>query len=97
MFAGAKVADLVDGYNETLGINQFDLIIDWGYLYFITKPLFWLLNVLHKAVGNFGLAILIATVLIKLAFFPLANKSYASMAKDEAGAAGNGQDQGTLS
>jgi YidC/Oxa1 family membrane protein insertase len=81
LFAGAKVAEMIEHYAETLGVKQFDLMIDWGYLYFITKPLFWLLSWLNKLVGNFGLAILIATVLIKLVFFPLANKSYVSMAR----------------
>ena len=56
-------------------------MIDWGWFYFITKPLFWLIDTIYKFVGNFGVAILIVTVLVKLAFFPLANRSYASMAK----------------
>ncbi len=64
-----------------LGIKKFDLMIDWGWFYFITKPLFKLIDIIYKFVGNFGVAILIVTVLVKLAFFPLASRSYASMAK----------------
>ena len=81
IFAGAKVFDLINKYEKEAGIQRFDLMIDWGWFYFITKPMFWLLNTIQKAIGNFGLAILIVTVLVKLAFFPLANKSYVSMAK----------------
>ena len=81
VFAGAKVFELITQYESGGGIDRFDLMIDWGWFYFITKPLFWLLNFIQKAIGNFGLAILIVTVLVKAAFFPLANKSYASMAK----------------
>jgi YidC/Oxa1 family membrane protein insertase len=81
IFAGAKVVQLVDAYKDDLKIDRFDLIIDWGWFYFLTKPLFWLLELFYKMVGNFGIAILIVTVLIKLVFFPLANKSYESMSK----------------
>ena len=65
-------------------LNRFDLLIDWGWFYFITKPLFNVIDWLYHLVGNFGIAILLVTVLIKAAFFPLANKSYASMAKMKA-------------
>ena len=81
LFAGAKVTEIIDGYQEDLNIHNFDLMIDWGWFYFITKPLFWLIHWLHGLVGNFGLAILGATVIIKAIFLPLANMSYASMAK----------------
>ena len=81
LYAGAKKVELVEGYQDKLGIKQFDLMIDWGWFYFITKPLFYLLDWLYKILGNFGLAILATTVLVKAAFFPLANKSYESMAK----------------
>ena len=81
LFAGAKKTDIIDGYDEGLNLNNFDLMIDWGWFYFITKPLFQLLSWLYKLVGNFGVAILMATVLVKAVFFPLANMSYASMAK----------------
>ncbi len=81
LFAGAKVTEIIDGYQEELKIHNFDLMIDWGWFYFITKPLFWLIHWLHGLVGNFGVAILGATVIIKAIFLPLANMSYASMAK----------------
>jgi YidC/Oxa1 family membrane protein insertase len=75
-FAGAKEVDLLDAYRDQ-GIAKFDLAIDWGLYYFITKPIFFVLRFFHGILGNFGLAILLLTLLIKLAFFPLANKSYA--------------------
>jgi YidC/Oxa1 family membrane protein insertase len=81
LFAGAKEVHVIDGYRDALGIKQFDLLVDWGWFYFITKPLFKLMSWLTQLLGNYGLAILATTVIVKLAFFPLANKSYASMAK----------------
>lgn len=81
LFAGAKKSALIDSYEENLGIYKFELMIDWGWFHFITKPLFWLLTWLFSIVGNFGVAILCATVIIKAAFFYFANLSYASMAK----------------
>jgi YidC/Oxa1 family membrane protein insertase len=90
LFAGAKEAGVVGinfpllgpaGYNKQLELNHFDLLIDWGYFYFITKPMFLALDFFYNFIGNFGIAILLVTVLVKLIFFPLANKSYASMAK----------------
>lgn len=84
LFAGAKEVAAVDGYEKNLGIKRFELLIDWGWFYFITKPLFFLLDWIYKHVGNFGVAILIVTLLLKGLFFPLANKSYASMAKMKA-------------
>ncbi len=81
VFAGAKVSQQIDNYGEKLDIRQFDLLIDWGWFYFITRPMFWLIDNLFKLFGNFGLAILGATVVVKLIFFPLANMSYASMAR----------------
>jgi YidC/Oxa1 family membrane protein insertase len=84
LFAGAKEVSIVDGYNQQLGLNKFDLLIDWGWFYFITKPMFFALDWIYRLVGNFGVAILIITVIIKALFFPLANKSYASMAKMKA-------------
>ena len=84
LFASAKEVAVVNDYDKQLKLNRFDLLIDWGWFYFITKPLFIAIDYLYRLVGNFGLAILIVTVLIKIAFFPLANKSYASMAKMKA-------------
>lgn len=84
LFAGAKEVAVINEYDKRLKLNRFDLLIDWGWFYFITKPLFIAIDYLYRLVGNFGLAILIVTVLIKIAFFPLANKSYASMAKMKA-------------
>jgi len=83
VFAGAKEVATIDAYAKDLGIKKFDLMIDWGWFYFITKPLFRLIDFVYHLpfVGNFGIAILIVTFLIKLAFFPLANQSYRSMAK----------------
>jgi YidC/Oxa1 family membrane protein insertase len=84
LFAGAKEVAVVDGYDKALHLNRFELLIDWGWFYFITKPLFWAIDWLYHFVGNFGIAILLITVIIKGIFFPLANKSYASMAKMKA-------------
>jgi YidC/Oxa1 family membrane protein insertase len=84
LFAGAKEVSIVDHYNDRLGLNKFDRLIDWGWFYFITKPLFLAMDWIYRQVGNFGVAILIITVIIKIFFFPLANKSYASMAKMKA-------------
>lgn len=80
-FAGAKRLDLLDKYEEQFGVPSFDLAIDFGWFYFLTKPFFIVLTWLNGILGNFGLAILALTVVIKIIFFPLANKSYKSMAK----------------
>ena len=84
LFAGAKEVRVINAYEAQLGVNRFDLLIDWGWFYFITKPMFKVIDWLYHLVGNFGIAILLVTVMIKAAFFPLANKSYASMAKMKA-------------
>jgi YidC/Oxa1 family membrane protein insertase len=81
VFAGAKEVNTVDAYAQKYGIPKFDLLIDWGWFYFLTKPLFFALDFFYKLVGNFGLAILIVTLIIKIVLFPLANKSYVSMSK----------------
>ncbi len=81
LFAGAKEVNLLETYESSLAITEFNLAIDWGYLRFLTQPLFYVLKWLNAAVGNFGVAILLLTVLIKLVFFPLANKSYTAMSK----------------
>ncbi|HMA15036.1 MAG: membrane protein insertase YidC [Bacteroidota bacterium] len=80
-FAGAKVVPMLQDYEERYGISKFDLAVDFGWFWFLTKPIFQALHWLHAQVGNFGIAILLLTVVIKLIFFPLANKSYKSMAK----------------
>ncbi len=80
VFAGAKVVGVIDAYEEAYGIRQFELLIDWGWFYFITKPMFFVIDWFFRLFGNFGVAILATTVLVKLIFFPLANKSYVSMA-----------------
>jgi YidC/Oxa1 family membrane protein insertase len=81
LFSGAKEVRLLDDYSKSLSITNFDLAIDFGWFYFLTKPFFYLLDILSKFLGNFGLAILGVTVLVKLLFFPLANKSYKSMSQ----------------
>jgi YidC/Oxa1 family membrane protein insertase len=81
LFAGAKETATLDKYQANLRIEKFDLLIDWGWFYFITRPMFWLLDLIHKFVGNMGVAILCITVLVRGLVFPLANRSYRAMAK----------------
>jgi len=81
VFAGAKESDTLDKYQADLGIERFDRLIDWGKLYFIVKPMFRLIDFIYKFVGNFGVAILCITVLVRGAVFPLANYSFRAMAK----------------
>jgi YidC/Oxa1 family membrane protein insertase len=81
VFAGAKESDTLDKYQANLEIERFDRLIDWGRLYFIAKPMFRLLDFIYKFVGNFGVAILCITVLVRAAVFPLANLSFRAMAK----------------
>ncbi|RCL02000.1 MAG: YidC/Oxa1 family membrane protein insertase [Candidatus Tokpelaia sp. JSC189] len=81
VFAGAKQVDVINGYEKNLGIKQFELLIDWGWLNFITKPMFVLIDWLYRLVGNFGVAILLVTVILKIILFPLASKSYKSLAR----------------
>ena len=80
IFAGAKEVAKINAYETDRGIPLFNKLIDWGWFYFITQPMFWLIDTLYKLFGNFGVAILATTVVVKAIFFPLANKSYASMA-----------------
>ncbi len=84
MIVAAKRVDVIDGYADTLKIDKFDLVIDWGFLYFITKPLFFGIDYFFKLLGNYGLAIIAITICIRLVFFPLANFSFRSMAKMKA-------------
>ena len=84
VIVAAKRVDVIDGYAESLKIDKFDLVIDWGFLYFITKPLFFGIDYFFNLLGNYGLAIIAITICIRLVFFPLANFSFRSMAKMKA-------------
>jgi YidC/Oxa1 family membrane protein insertase len=81
LFAGPKVVDTIKAVGDKYKLDKFDLMNDWGWFWPLTKPMFRLLQLVQGLVGNFGLAILLVTVLVKLAVFPIANKSYASMSK----------------
>lgn len=80
-FAGAKEIKLLDGYTKKLGIDKFDLAVDFGWYYFLTKPFFYILDFLYHLIGNMGWAILLFAALLRLAMYPVANKSYESMSK----------------
>ena len=84
LFVAAKEVETIDSYAADENINKFDLVIDWGWFYFFTKPLFFVADYFFKLSGNFGVAIIIITILIRLTFFPLANYSFKSMAKMKA-------------
>ena len=84
LFVAAKEVETIDNYAADQNINKFDLVIDWGWFYFFTKPLFFIIDYLFKYSGNFGIAIVIITIGIRLIFFPLANYSFRSMAKMKA-------------
>ncbi len=81
IFIAAKEVKVIDGYADTEKINKFDLTIDWGWFYFFTKPLFFIMNYLFELTKNFGIAIVLVTAAVRLLFFPLANYSFRSMAK----------------
>ena len=77
----AKEVNVIDGYNESLGLKKFDLVIDWGWFYWIVKPLFFLNDYFFKLAGNYGIAIILITVCLRLAFFPLNNYAFKSMSR----------------
>jgi len=81
LFAGAKEVSVVDGYDQQLALNKFDRLIDWGAFYFVYKPMFLVIDFFFRLVHNYGIAILLFTVLAQLFFFPLANKTYVAVAK----------------
>ncbi|HEY3777421.1 MAG TPA: membrane protein insertase YidC [Rhizomicrobium sp.] len=81
LFAGAKIVSVIRHYEDSFGIERFDLAIDWGWFIFLTKPIFWLLDFFYGFIGNFGVAIILLTITIKLLFFPLADTSYRSMSR----------------
>ena len=80
-FIGAKEVKIIQNYSDNNTLNRLDLIIDWGWFYFLAKPLFYILDLLFSFSGNFGVAILLLTILIKVVFFPVVNRSYVQMAK----------------
>ena len=81
LFAGAKVVQLLQHYEDKEGVAKFHMAIDWGWFWFFTQPIFFLLDLFYRYIGNFGIAILLLTVTIKVLFFPLADASYRSMSK----------------
>jgi YidC/Oxa1 family membrane protein insertase len=81
LFAGAKEVRLLDAYEERFQIARFDRAVDFGWFYWLTKPIFYVLDFFYRLLGNFGLAILLLTLVVKALFFPLANKSYRAMSK----------------
>lgn len=80
LFSGAKVVNMLEEYEETLNVNHFDLAVDFGWLYFLTRPFYEIMTFLNGYVGNFGIAIIIFTVILRAAVFPLANLSFRSFA-----------------
>lgn len=81
VYAGSKSVPLLQRYQDEAGISRLDMAVDWGNFWFFTRPFFWLLNTFYQWTGNFGVAILLLTVLIKIPLFPLNNRAFASMAK----------------
>jgi YidC/Oxa1 family membrane protein insertase len=80
-FAGAKKYDILVDYRDRTGVPSFEYAIDWGWYFFITKPMFWLLDTLYRLAGNFGLAIILLTIVVRLLFFPIANTQFKSMSR----------------
>ena len=80
VFAGAKEEAVIASYETQYHFDRLELLIDWGWFFFLTKPMFYLIRFLYGIIGNFGLAMLAVTVIVKALFFPLASRSYASMA-----------------
>ncbi|HEY4115749.1 MAG TPA: membrane protein insertase YidC [Rhizomicrobium sp.] len=81
LFAGAKVVSILRDYQNRYGIARFDYAIDWGWFFFFTRPIFWLLDLFGHSVGNMGVAILLLTVLMRFLFFPIANTQFKSMSR----------------
>jgi len=81
LFVGAKEVEVLDRYREAYGIPLFDRAVDFGWFYFLTKPIFHILHFFYQLTGNYGVAILLLTLIVKIIFFPLANKSYVAMSK----------------
>ena len=81
LFAGAKEISLLDGYEESLGVERLDLAVDFGPAWFLSKPMFYVIDFFNRATGNFGVAILLLTICVRILLFPLANKAYASMSR----------------
>lgn len=81
LFAGVKRNEILASYEKSLGLPRFIYAIDWGHLFFLTRPIFMIVEFFYGLLGNFGLAILALTVVVKLVMFPLANKSYESLSK----------------
>ena len=90
MFAGAKEVNLVDRYGKEFAIPKFDLLIDWGWFYFLTKPMFYALDFFYKLVGNFGVAILIVTLVHQARALPARQQVLRVDEQDEEAAAGDG-------
>jgi YidC/Oxa1 family membrane protein insertase len=81
IFSGAKVLEYLDDYSKTIGVKKFDLAVDFGWFYFLTKPIFFLLQFFYSLLGNLALTIILLTIFSKVALYPFSKKSFASMAK----------------
>ena len=81
LFAGAKVVNIIENYETRLGVTAFNMAVDWGWFWYFTIPIFYTMDIIYRFVGNFGVSILLLTVIIKLLFFPLASTSYRAMSR----------------